>query len=150
MKIVECVMKFYNIWFDFFLKYSLTTLYFSNQLILSSFGFLFFGQICELKLSPPPLLNSHQGSVCFSISDWHGKRLLEDSVLDVRRSQGNGDGQIVIKLDSCIPLSGDIQVQFKYKGVIKKDKLFHFWFNTHFVNEETEGQIDIQFFFLFF
>ncbi|XP_059618412.1 phosphatidylinositol 3,4,5-trisphosphate 3-phosphatase and dual-specificity protein phosphatase PTEN isoform X1 [Phlebotomus argentipes] len=97
--------------------------------------------ICELKLSPPPLLNSHQGSLYFSISDGKGRKLHRDSVSDVKRSQGNGDGQIVIKLDRCIPLSGDIQVEFYNKGVIKKEKLFHFWFNTYFVNEETEGNI---------
>uniref|UniRef100_A0A1L8DKY8 Phosphatidylinositol 3,4,5-trisphosphate 3-phosphatase and dual-specificity protein phosphatase PTEN n=1 Tax=Nyssomyia neivai TaxID=330878 RepID=A0A1L8DKY8_9DIPT len=97
--------------------------------------------ICELKLSPPPLLNSHQGSLNFSISEWSGRKLHRDSVSDVKRSQGNGDGQIVIKLDCCIPLSGDIQVEFYNKGVIKKEKLFHFWFNTYFVNEETEGNI---------
>ncbi|GAB0097333.1 Pten [Sergentomyia squamirostris] len=97
--------------------------------------------ICELKLSPPPLLNSHQGSVFFSITNGSGEKLHRDSVSDVKRSQGNGDGQIVIKLDRCIPLTGDIQVEFYSKGVIKKEKLFHFWFNTYFVNEETEGNI---------
>jgi len=56
-------------------------------------------------------------------------------------------GQILIRLDRCIPLSGDFKVEFYFKHVIRKEKLFHFWFNTYFVNEEARGNFTALIFF---
>lgn len=42
---------------------------------------------------------------------------------------------IVIKLDSCKPLSGDIKVEFYTKQMMRRKTLFTFWFNTFFESE---------------
>lgn len=48
----------------------------------------------------------------------------------------NKDG-IVIKLDSCKTLSGDIKIEFYTKHMISRRKtLFTFWFNTYFISEK--------------
>lgn len=56
----------------------------------------------------------------------------------------NSDG-IVITLDSCKTLSGDIKVEFYMKPRISRKKtLFSFWFNTYFVSErENDGKCDV-------
>lgn len=97
-------------------------------------------QICEIILSPPPILNSYQGSVHFSISNMEGAKIYNANVPDFKKSHGNNlDGCISIRLDQCIPLVGDVKVEFYCKNVVrKKDKLFHFWFNTYFANELAE------------
>lgn len=53
----------------------------------------------------------------------------------------NADG-IVITLDKCRTLSGDIKVEFYMKPRISRKKtLFSFWFNTYFVSErENDGK----------
>lgn len=58
-------------------------------------------------------------------------------VPDVKKST-NADGYLVIPLDRCIALVGDIKVEFysKAKLMRKKSTLFRFWFNTYFVNKE--------------
>lgn len=45
---------------------------------------------------------------------------------------------IVIKLDNCKPLSGDIKVEFYTKPMMSRRKtLFTFWFNTFFESERV-------------
>ncbi|ENN73206.1 hypothetical protein D910_06177, partial [Dendroctonus ponderosae] len=39
-----------------------------------------------------------------------------------------------IKLDTCFRLTGDIKIDFYNKIMMRKEKLFHFWFNTFFVD----------------
>lgn len=52
------------------------------------------------------------------------------------RHHSNKDG-IVIKLDSCRSLSGDIKVEFYTKHMMSRRKtLFSFWFNTYFISEK--------------
>lgn len=55
--------------------------------------------------------------------------------------RNNTDG-IVITLDSCKALSGDIKVEFYMKPRMSRKKtLFSFWFNTYFVSErENDGK----------
>uniref|UniRef100_U5EGU8 Phosphatidylinositol 3,4,5-trisphosphate 3-phosphatase and dual-specificity protein phosphatase PTEN n=1 Tax=Corethrella appendiculata TaxID=1370023 RepID=U5EGU8_9DIPT len=92
--------------------------------------------ISEIKLCPPPtFLTNQQGTVNFSISDIKGQTLHCTPVPEFKRP--HPDGYILVKLDRCIPISGDIKVEFSCKTMIRKEK-FHFWFNTYFVNETAE------------
>lgn len=56
--------------------------------------------------------------------------------------RNNSSDGIVIKLDSCKPLSGDIKVEFYTKQMMPRRKpLFSFWFNTFFESErENDGE----------
>jgi hypothetical protein len=46
------------------------------------------------------------------------------------------DDYISIKLDCCYKLEGDVRIEFSCINLMKhKQKLFHYWFNTYFVNE---------------
>lgn len=56
----------------------------------------------------------------------------------------NTSDGIVITLDSCKALSGDIKVEFYMKPRIQRKKtLFSFWFNTYFVSErENDGKYE--------
>jgi phosphatidylinositol-3,4,5-trisphosphate 3-phosphatase and dual-specificity protein phosphatase PTEN len=47
----------------------------------------------------------------------------------------NVDGCFSIKLDRCIYLSGDVKIEFVSTLMKHKTKLFHYWFNTFFINE---------------
>lgn len=51
---------------------------------------------------------------------------------------------IVIKLDNCKPLSGDIKVEFYTKQMMSRRKtLFTFWFNTFFESERVnDGELN--------
>ena len=50
------------------------------------------------------------------------------------------DNYVSIKLDRCLLLVGDVKIEFSCTQILKhKQKLFHFWFNTYFINEITNG-----------
>lgn len=50
----------------------------------------------------------------------------------------NGSDGIVINLENCKPLSGDIKVEFYTKQMMSRRKtLFTFWFNTFFESERV-------------
>jgi hypothetical protein len=63
-------------------------------------------------------------------------------VPDFKKSPQNGSepGCIVIDLEVCIPLTGEVKVEFYCKNMMKKQKLFHFWFNTFVASEMAEGE----------
>lgn len=92
----------------------------------------------------PPLLKDHQGPMHFSISYANvtdPKDIYTAEVPDVKKST-NSEGQLVIGLDRCIALAGDIKVEFycKAKVMRKKSILFRFWFNTYFVDKLHAGK----------
>ncbi|XP_071442577.1 phosphatidylinositol 3,4,5-trisphosphate 3-phosphatase and dual-specificity protein phosphatase PTEN-like isoform X2 [Hetaerina americana] len=87
----------------------------------------------EIHLEPIPAFNGEQGSLQFVISESSAK-IYSAMVHDVKK----GAPSIHIKIDQCVPLCGDIKVEFFNKPkMMKKEKLFHFWFNTFFVKEEA-------------
>lgn len=50
------------------------------------------------------------------------------------------DNFVSIKLDRCLLLRGDVKIEFSSTQILKhKQKLFHFWFNTYFINEINNG-----------
>lgn len=62
----------------------------------------------------------------------------KDEVPDIKKSNTDNGG-IVIKLDKCKALAGDIKIDFYGKHMMRKKKLFSFWFNTYFVNEKSDA-----------
>ncbi|XP_071440801.1 phosphatidylinositol 3,4,5-trisphosphate 3-phosphatase and dual-specificity protein phosphatase PTEN-like isoform X2 [Hetaerina americana] len=82
----------------------------------------------DIHLEPIPAFNGLQ----FVISESSAK-VYSSMVHDVKK----GAPSIHIKIDHCVPLCGDIKVEFFNKPKMKKKKkLFHFWFNTFFGREE--------------
>lgn len=93
--------------------------------------------VTELKLEPPPTLTSAQGgSLYFTISSANFKKKCKSIVQEVRK----GDVKcLTLKVDACVPITGDIKIELYSKSPLKK-KQFQFWFNTFFVRDEWSGQ----------
>lgn len=93
--------------------------------------------IKDIIIEPIPNFNGGQGlNLWFNI--WQSNMKLFNSVVyEVKK-----DVQCLkIQLDQCIPLSGDIKLEFFNKSKMKrKEKLFHFWFNTFFVRDEVSDK----------
>lgn len=71
------------------------------------------------------------------------KQIHTDQLTDLKRVENI----VSIKLDRCLVLMGDVKIEFSSTQILKhKQKLFHYWFNTFFINEITRG--NCQFFFL--
>lgn len=101
--------------------------------------------IKEVILEPSPCFSGgNMGTLCFSISQpittegQNGqpyqklKKVLKSEEHDVKKSVP----KFSVQLDSCSPLVGDVKVEFYYK-MLRKEKLFQFWFNTFFVCEKV-------------
>lgn len=89
--------------------------------------------IKELLIEPLPNFNGGQGILQFNI--WQSNvKLFTSQVYEVKKECQS----LKIPLDQCIPLNGDIKLEFFNKPKMKrKEKLFHFWFNTFFVRDEV-------------
>lgn len=94
--------------------------------------------IHEMILEPLPNITSGQGSICFSISTTDtcnkNQKLYKSNVYEIKRGAPN----LVIGLDCCTPLVGDVKIELYTKAKIRKEKLVQFWFNTFFVCDERE------------
>lgn len=90
--------------------------------------------IKEIRLDPLPLaFNGGQGCLQFVISNPKGK-IYNSPIYEVKK----GATQMILPIQRCIALTGDIKVEFFNKPKMKrKEKMFHFWFNTFFVREEV-------------
>lgn len=85
--------------------------------------------IREIHIEPLPQFNGAQGSLQFSISEFT-KKVYTSNIYEIKK----GSPSITIRLDQTIPLTGDIKLDFVNKPkMMRKEKLFHFWFNTFFV-----------------
>ncbi|PZC81063.1 phosphatidylinositol 3,4,5-trisphosphate 3-phosphatase and dual-specificity protein phosphatase PTEN isoform X1 [Helicoverpa armigera] len=87
--------------------------------------------IRELVMSPPPTLNGGTCSPELTVSQAQPSFKTPSGCHDVRRDEG----AIRVFLTHCTPLNGDVRVDVynKPKMKMRKEKLFHFWFNTFFV-----------------
>ncbi|KAL1123251.1 hypothetical protein AAG570_002337 [Ranatra chinensis] len=88
--------------------------------------------ITEIKLEPlPTFFNGAQGCIQFVISEGNSK-VFCSKPHEIKK----GASDITIRVDQCAPVQGDIKVEFFNKQkMIRKEKMFHFWFNTFFVRE---------------
>lgn len=126
-----------------------------EQLVRNQFNYMpVLMYIKEFILNPVPQFAGGQGSISFSISQ---QTILEDGEKftqklkklrknDVYEVKKGGQSPFSIKLDYCLPLSGDIKVEFYNKPKIgPRKKLFRFWFNTFFVCEriDVNGFMDL-------
>lgn len=88
----------------------------------------------EVILEPIPNFNGDKGLIQFNI--WQSNtKLFSSQVYEVRKESQS----LKITLDPCRPciISGDVKLDFFNKPKMKrKEKLFHFWFNTFFVRDE--------------
>ncbi|CAH1180300.1 unnamed protein product [Phaedon cochleariae] len=102
--------------------------------------------IKEFVLDPVPNFGGGQACLSFSISHQtvfqegghvtqKCKKLRKNDMYEVKRN----DAPFSIKLDYCLPLTGDIKVEFYNKTMMRKEKLFQFWFNTFFVGDYLNG-----------
>lgn len=113
-------------------------------------------QICEIKLYNLPSIRTI-GTLTYSIIASGSKvsifnffaifrfcyhesplQILSEQLSELKRV----DNCVSIKLDRCLLLVGDIKIEFSCTQIIKhKQKLFHYWFNTFFVNEITKCKL---------
>ena len=94
-----------------------------------------------------PTFAGGQGYVCFSISqqtlqeqgDQHTQKcnkLYKSGVYEVKK----GVSKLVINMDLCVVLVGDIKIEFYNKSKIgRKERVFQFWFNTFFVVNQADN-----------
>ncbi|XP_044253630.1 phosphatidylinositol 3,4,5-trisphosphate 3-phosphatase and dual-specificity protein phosphatase PTEN isoform X1 [Tribolium madens] len=104
--------------------------------------------IKQIVLEPVPNFAGGQGYVCFSISqqtlqgqdDQHTQKctkLYKSGVYEVKK----GVSQLVITMDLCLVLNGDIKIEFYNKSKIgRKERVFQFWFNTFFVINQDDDR----------
>lgn len=73
-----------------------------------------------------------QNNICcpfFTVKLYATKIYTSKAVDGVRKDQGS----ILLTLDKPLPVCGDVKVEFFHKKFNKKEKMFHFWFNTYFI-----------------
>lgn len=100
--------------------------------------------IQQIILEPVPCFTGGQGSICFSISQQtltqngdqsyqHCVKLFKSVMYEVKKNAPS----FIIHLDCCMPISGDVKLEFYNKPKLgRKEKIFQFWFNTFFVIDE--------------
>ncbi|GLH12953.1 Spastin [Gryllus bimaculatus] len=88
--------------------------------------------IREIRLEPLPTVNGTQG-LQLVISECSNKVYSSPVYMPEK-----GANSLCIRLDQYLTLQGDVKVEFFSKPKMKrKEKLFHFWFNTFFVRDEV-------------
>lgn len=74
-------------------------------------------------------------SVCFRVSQGKTKKFLSKNFeVDPRKR----DGLTLMELDTPVVVSEDIKVEFIICKLSKKEKAFHFWLNTYFIQAATK------------
>ncbi|XP_073961822.1 phosphatase and tensin-like protein isoform X2 [Choristoneura fumiferana] len=94
--------------------------------------------IRELIMSPPPTVNGGQCSLELTVSQAAPPLKAPAGCHEVRR----GGGAVSVALTHCTPLWGDVRVDVatKTKMYMRKEKLFHFWFNTFFLAAGADAE----------
>lgn len=86
-----------------------------------------------LKFETIPMFNS--SNACTPLFEVHQLKV-KVFTSPVYDGINKGDNSYTMWLQNPVPLCGDIKVEFFNKTLMKqKEKMFHFWFNTFFVNE---------------
>ncbi|XP_078494657.1 phosphatidylinositol 3,4,5-trisphosphate 3-phosphatase and dual-specificity protein phosphatase PTEN-like [Ciona intestinalis] len=70
----------------------------------------------------------HNASLFFVVNQLKVKLYTSNPDLVIR-----GDDFLIFDMPQPLPLCGDIKIEVFNKPVMRKDKVFHFWFNTFFV-----------------
>ncbi|XP_034939192.1 phosphatidylinositol 3,4,5-trisphosphate 3-phosphatase and dual-specificity protein phosphatase PTEN isoform X3 [Chelonus insularis] len=88
----------------------------------------------KIILDPVPIFNGNQGYLHFVISQ-ENKRIYSSETVEIKK----GMSSISIPLTHHVLLTGDVRVDFfnKKPKIKRKEKMFHFWFNTFFVRDNT-------------
>lgn len=99
----------------------------------------------QIFLQPVPNFAGGQGYVCFAISqqiegaDDQQKctKVFKSGVYEVKKGERE---RLVITMDLCSVLWGDVKVEFYIKSKIgRKERVFQFWFNTFFVGNQGDS-----------
>ncbi|XP_058451447.1 GATA zinc finger domain-containing protein 7 isoform X2 [Malaya genurostris] len=85
--------------------------------------------ICEIRLSPA--VNVKEGTI--NVTGKSPQPLPEFKRID---------DQTVAKLDYCMPLAGDVKIEFTKSLVLRKEKKCHFWVNTYFVEKSAKSDAE--------
>ncbi|KZC15130.1 Phosphatidylinositol 3,4,5-trisphosphate 3-phosphatase and dual-specificity protein phosphatase PTEN [Dufourea novaeangliae] len=92
----------------------------------------------KIQLDPAPIFHGGQGYLQCVISE-SKKRIFSSDTVEVRK----GISTVCIPLKHSVGLTGDIRVDFFNRPKMKrKEKLFHFWFNTFFVRDYLTSEYD--------
>ncbi|XP_076285741.1 phosphatase and tensin-like protein isoform X4 [Lasioglossum baleicum] len=92
----------------------------------------------KIELDPAPIFHGGQGYLHCVISE-SKKRIFSSDIVEVRK----GIATVCIPLKHSVALTGDIRVDFFNRPKMKrKEKLFHFWFNTFFVRDYFTPEYD--------
>ncbi|XP_030754232.1 phosphatidylinositol 3,4,5-trisphosphate 3-phosphatase and dual-specificity protein phosphatase PTEN isoform X2 [Sitophilus oryzae] len=86
----------------------------------------------EFVFEPVPTFAGGPGNLFFTIAKTfssEGEKRFKSDVYKVPVDARS----FCIKLDRCFRLTGDVKVEFFNKVMMRKEKLFHFWFNTFFL-----------------
>lgn len=96
----------------------------------------------SLSLEPVPTFNGGTCTPFFLLwkSDSSSmEKLYASPVLEVRKGSG---APLCFRLTRAVPLRGDIKVEVYNKPkMMKKEKMFQFWFNTFFVPPSCSGSV---------
>nr|XP_031849649.1 phosphatidylinositol 3,4,5-trisphosphate 3-phosphatase and dual-specificity protein phosphatase PTEN isoform X5 [Nomia melanderi] len=85
----------------------------------------------KIELDPAPIFHGGQGYLHCVISE-SKERIFSSDIVEVRK----GISTVCIPLKHSVALTGDVRVDFFNRPKMKrKEKLFHFWFNTFFVRD---------------
>ncbi|XP_066596534.1 phosphatidylinositol 3,4,5-trisphosphate 3-phosphatase and dual-specificity protein phosphatase PTEN isoform X2 [Prorops nasuta] len=92
----------------------------------------------QIQLDPVPIFNGGQGYLYFVISE-SNNRVFSSELYEIRK----GMHSICMSLQHNVAITGDIRVDFFNRPKMKrKEKLFHFWFNTFFVRDHITSDYD--------
>ncbi|XP_066140444.1 phosphatidylinositol 3,4,5-trisphosphate 3-phosphatase and dual-specificity protein phosphatase PTEN isoform X2 [Euwallacea fornicatus] len=97
--------------------------------------------IKEFVLDPAPSFMSGPGNLFFTVFEsFQNDKISQRLKSEVYKIPVDAK-PFCIKLDSCFWLKGDIKIEFYNKVMMRKEKLFHYWFNTFFVG--AVGSTDV-------
>lgn len=120
-------VKYYEHLVNHHLRYSPVTIY-----------------IKEFIFEPVPTFTGGPGHISFTIT----KTFTPESESIGRRTKSElykipvDARSFSIKLDYCFRLTGDVKIEFYNKVMVGKEKLFHFWFNTFFLDDGSGSGVN--------